>query len=198
MTPLIILVLALYVYLSGLQGPVGTYSLKDRVQKSIESKVSSTKNMQNPFASSGSSSKLNLEGPFVCLYQEKASYAKVMIHKKSIYAKVNGELGNFITLISGDCMYKWQENAQNGTKICGMNQYYPIVETLTKLPFFSLDTIMGVLFKLDPSMRIDEGTLKKLVDSCKKQEVDEAFMSPPKTIEFVEQKLQKPSGIPAQ
>lgn len=114
--------------------------------------------------------KFDLKGPIVCdnLFIENK---KVLLKNKST---------NY--LLSGDCLYFWQEGKLVGGKKCSLSNYINMAENY--LGFLNIDDLANNSLIKD-KMRSADIDFAKVVKSCKREEIkDKSIFEVPKQVRF--------------
>lgn len=118
--------------------------------------------------------KLDLKGPIVC--------GNLFIKDKKVLYK--NKMTNY--LLTGDCLYIWQEGKINGEKKCGLTNYLNIAENYLG-PLNINDLINNNLVKdfiKDKSININD-----VISSCKKGGIkDDSIFSVPEKVLFSNKK----------
>lgn len=147
-------------------------------------KVNETKN-------ASASAKLDLKGPLVCSYSDEKATVDVFIKDSQIYAEMPNKGEKERLLITGDCLYNWDEGETTGKKMCGVGQYIKLIETFSKLGVIDMDTIFGQITELQPSISVPDS--KQLAKSCMREEIEDEVFAIPQNIEFKEEALKVPT-----
>lgn len=117
-----------------------------------------------PTIQTRSSTKIDLQGPFTCLFTTEEATISAYIQDKKIFAQNIDENGTKNYLINGDCLYTWNLNGFSGEKKCGLSQYINTFEVLSSIGISNLDSILSI-----PATQ--EAAIKNLISSCKKEEI---------------------------
>lgn len=154
--------------------------------------------MQALFPSQRSGKGFNLKGPYACSVTDAQKDMKLFIKDRSIYIRYK-ELDkiNYI-LIKGDCAYKWSDQDKQGIKVCDIGQYLSLVDSLSKIPFFSTDILFSMISELKNSSTTEVKTedIKKLVNSCEETDIDNDLFVVPVNVTFIEQEINgKPEDL---
>lgn len=122
--------------------------------------------------------KVDLEGPFFCLFTTEEATISAYIKDKKIFAQNMDKNGTKIFLLNGDCLYTWNLNGFSGEKKCGLSQYINTFEVLSSIGISNLDSILSI-----PTTQ--EAAIKNLISSCKKEEIkNEDIFELPKYVLF--------------
>ena len=126
-----------------------------------------------PTVQTKSSIKIDLQGPFICLFTTKEATISAYIQDKKIFAQNMDENGTKNFLLNGDCLYTWNLNGFSGEKKCGLSQYINTFEVLSSIGITNLDSIASI-----PATQ--EAAIKNLISSCKKEEIknEDIFIIP--------------------
>ncbi len=139
-----------------------------------------------PTSQPNTSINLDLNGPLSCQGKVDEITYTVAIKNKQILAAIvqNKKQNNF--LISGDCLYQWEEGLYVGQKTCGLGQYLSLFESLNSLGIVNANIILDYLPKLGLQSKLpfDPNQIHTILSSCKKQPVDDRLFSIPKTVLF--------------
>lgn len=190
--PLIIIILAVVLRLSGssylANSPIP--SPITAISPAIQTPIP-TKYMANSPKSIFLGKKLDLKGPLVCASHENESDMKLFIQNRKMYAKFSTKENTNYFLVNGNCGYKWVDGEKEGNKICNIEQYLSLFESLSSIPFFSPDMLFSFLPKLNAASnaKISNDIVTSVLNSCEKRPVDDILFEIPHTVRFVEQKM---------
>jgi hypothetical protein len=137
-----------------------------RKQTSSEEIIPSVK----PTIETKPSVKVNLQGPFICLFTTQGATISAYIKDKKILAQTINKSGTKNYLLNGDCLYTWSLNVFSGEKKCGLSQYINTFETLSSIGI----TNFSSLTKLIPAT--SESAVMGLINSCKKEEIENKYI----------------------
>lgn len=143
----------------------------------------------SPSTAVGSSSiSLDLNGPWICKYSNTNMMVDVQIKNKNLsIRKKEGKTSNNY-LLKDDCFYMWSAGIQ-GTKVCGLEQYITLYESLSSFGFGNVNVLIDKFFKDKTQNKF---LVEDVIKTCKKIEVmnDENFFLP-KEIKFQEQPVSR-------
>lgn len=158
-TPIVIVILSLFFKFN--QPKTGSVLPANSEISTFSPTISDAKN---------GSIKFDLVGPIVCnnlFIQNK----KVFLRNKSI---------NY--LLYGDCLYTWENKANQGIKKCGLSTYIGLVENY--LGFMNIDDLANNSLVKDKLQNKDID-LVNIIKSCKRREIkDKNIFEIPKKITF--------------
>jgi hypothetical protein len=152
--PLVILIIGLFLRLA-----------ENKTIKQDLVLVSPTVTIKKSITPTPSKIKIDLEGPFVCQINTSEASISAFIEKQKVFAQLQEKEAVKNYLLSGDCLYSWEEKKYTGEKICGLGQYFPWLNN-----FSSVNTdFVGQLFgdQITP-----EGfSINQLFSQCRKEEI---------------------------
>lgn len=132
-----------------------------------------------PAVQTKSSIKIDLQGPFICLFTTEEATISAYIKDKKISAQTIDKNGTKNYLLNGDCLYTWNLNGFSGEKKCGLSQYINTFEALSSIGITNFDS----LTKFIPATQ--EAAVINLISSCKKEEIkNEDIFELPKYVLF--------------
>lgn len=126
-----------------------------------------------PTVKADSSVQINLDGPFVCLFETKEATISAYIKDKKIFSQVVDKNGTKNFLLNGDCLYIWTANVFSGEKKCGLSQYINTFEMLSSIGITNMNSLAGSLKSIGglSTEASQEAAIKNLISSCKKEEI---------------------------
>lgn len=130
--------------------------------------------------------KLDLYGPYRCVYKTEQSTIDVSVRNKHI--AVLYETGSSLThvVVTDTCGYKWDEGSTKGDKMCNISQYMSIVEMLSSMNILKFDSILSMVNQVAPGSSIDSSMMSAVTDTCKKEDISEAIFTIPQSISFTD------------
>ena len=114
---------------------------------------------------------IDLNNESICDYSSKEASISAYIKSKRIFLqntdKENKERSYL--LISGDCLYRWQDKGNKGEKTCGISSFITIADNLIKFGLINPETLSKQFTNLDKyiGMNIDLGEALKNVKCIK-------------------------------
>lgn len=153
-----------------------------------------TDGIQSLFLPDFSGKSIDLKGPYVCSVVDIEKEINVFIKDRQIYIKYKTSDNTNFILVKEDCIHKWVNMEKQGRKVCGIDQYLSMFDSLSSLPLFSTEVLFTLISKLESSsnQRINSEGVKKLVNSCENQDIDDAMFTFPTNITFIEEKFTQP------
>lgn len=113
--------------------------------------------------------KINLTGPYHCIYQDKTRSIEVYIKNKNILGLLKENKVEKKYLLSGDCLYHY-DNRVLLEKKCGLSTYITLGESLLNNGLIDLSTLTSQFPGLTG---ID---VNQVIKSCKKSDIkDQLF-----------------------
>lgn len=130
--------------------------------------------------------KIDLKGPLTCIGNINDASISAFIKDKKIKVIVDKNKEKENILISGDCFYNWDEGEFSGKRICGLSSVISLAETMTNFGGLGADLLFSQLNNLGISNQIatDQAKIAKLVNTCKKDVIDEKVFVVPTNILF--------------
>ncbi|MBI3619663.1 hypothetical protein HY214_00760 [Candidatus Roizmanbacteria bacterium] len=128
-------------------------------------------------------SQLDLVGPFYChVSLEKAASAEIYLKNQNIKASVFSSSSKKNYLFLGDCLHIWKEPDLSGTKMCGLSS----IKSMLKFLPLNADVLRAFLPKLGLPVPtgINQDVINNLLESCKKQPIEENIFLPPTQVLF--------------
>jgi hypothetical protein len=197
--PIIIILVALFVFMNRRFAATKTMSNSFISPTSLPVENSSLFNslLQQNSTNEG---KLDLKGPYYCIYGTKTSTISAYIKNLSIYAEQNSLNSQNNFLLNGDCFYIWQKGKFSGEKLCGISQFMPMINMFSNIGI-SIDNLFNYLplnDLLKDKQFISKEEIDKFVKSCKKQEIDDLIFEVPRQILFRNKDIGSSSPSPMQ
>ncbi len=186
--PIIVLILAFFINSSSQKATF----LAEQVTPTIISQDVIVKKKQS---TAKTNMKLDLNGPYRCVYKDKTIDADISIKNKNVYAVYKTKNTTATAVLKGDCAYNWEQNKLTGEKMCGISQYISIFEMLSSWNIMSFDSLSSMISEAQPGMSIDSSVMSNIAESCKKEEVNDSLFVVPTTISFSDVKSISPSGL---
>ncbi len=116
----------------------------------------------------------DLQGPVVCQLSSSEASLSAFLKDKKILVKIEikDKINNF--LYKDDCLFVWTSGVFSGEKKCGLSPYFKTIEDLLSMNLFSFDNFITSLIYLEktPFLPINISDVKKLINSCKKEEIE--------------------------
>lgn len=200
--PLIIILIASILrfsqatYNSNTKAPTVPTSVMNTPSPNISSgfTIDATDRIQSLFLPDFSGKSIDLKGPYVCSVVDIEKEINVFIKDRQIYIKYKTSDNTNFILVKEDCIHKWGNTEKQGRKFCKIDQYLSMFDSLSSLPLFSTEILFTLITKLESSsnQRIDSEGVKKLVNSCEKQDLVDNIFTLPTNITFIEEKLTEP------
>jgi len=122
--------------------------------------------------------KLDLQGPWRCLFNDEEATITAYIKDRKIKIKIQNNKENSYFLIHNDCFYQWSESRANGEKSCGLSPYLNFAESILKN---NQNMFFDLFFK---QFKEFKGKSFSFENICKKDNVDENIFLVPTTILF--------------
>lgn len=135
-----------------------------------------------PESSSANTPALDLEGPWSCATSTTDGSASLYIESNKVKFALTTDEGTQSVLLSGDCLYSWQESM--GTKQCGFGEYLGLFATL--LPGAGDVDIASII---EEQLVGDEAQMKvfqSLRATCQKQSVQASVFQIPQDVDWQE------------
>jgi len=180
--PIVVLLVALYFKIS--ENKTLSYNKSPVATPTTVLQVQSEPSMPVKKNSVDNSLNLDLTGPYQCEDTQASHSAKLYIKNKNIYASIveNQQRQDF--LLKGDCIYRW--SGYKGEKSCGISEYVGLYETLSAVGFMSFDTLFEKGMEMGGMSASSEASLKRTINSCKKQIVADSIFTYPSNVVFKE------------
>lgn len=140
---------------------------------------------------------INLKGPFICSVIAESEYSGVVYIKNKnvlgdmLVAKENTKLS---VVLKDDCIYKWQQGAKTGVKMCGLSPYLSILDTMSNLNLLDAGILMTMITKYGDDSGAANLTQKAPVVTCKKDAVEDTIFVIPKSVQFQLRTIATPSA----
>lgn len=131
----------------------------------------------------------DLKGDVVCSFFDKE--ASISAYKKgsNIFFRnsMQKETNNY--LVNGDCVYIWKKGGYTGQKVCNVEQYVSIAQTLFSSGLFDVNILMSYLPQTVSASQsaLPVTKIKQVIQSCHNQEVTEkGLFEVPKNVVFTQ------------
>jgi len=132
--------------------------------------------------------KLDLQGPWICGYQDKESSISAFISNSRFFAEYKNKTTTQRYLVKDDCYYIWDKFKLLGEKNCGsVKQVLNIANMLLGLNVLDVKDIMSYLPQLgleNKSGATNEAQIQSILNSCKKEKFDEKVFAVPSAVKF--------------
>jgi len=142
--------------------------------------------------SSSKKTTIDLNGPYICAYNDPEMKAQVYIKQKQVFAALEDTKTHYM-LLKQDCIYMWDVGATKGSKICGIGQYVSMYETFGSN--FDIGSIIPMFLQMqgaNSNLSMLESKAPDFAKSCKKQEVPNEVFVIPSSIQFIQDELKAP------
>lgn len=138
---------------------------------------------------------LDLTGPVVCKQKIEDSEYENTAHVQNGQARIVFHTKNeeSLTLLTNDCVYKWQQGSKKGTVTCGVQTMLAMYNTVSSIGI--LDHFSGQLSQM---IGIPTESLNQLLKTCKKENFEGISFEVPNSVVFEESspaQLQEGLGI---
>lgn len=183
--PIIIVVTAVFIKLTS-----RSTQQKGFVKKQLTPTPTKTQNLLDklkPDKKSTDSAKFNLTGPLICSFDSQNSKVKAYIKDKkiSLIVEKKDETDNF--LLTGDCLYNWDEGSYSGEKICGISEKVNILEGLLSSGLVDINFLfksLNQIMSINPTEKSGD-SFQSILNSCENKPIPENIrFSLPKNILF--------------
>jgi hypothetical protein len=133
---------------------------------------------------------IDLNSEYVCDYSSKEASISAYIKSKKIFSKNTDKKKSSINylLISGDCLYNWNDKEKNGEKTCGISSFINIADNLLKFGLINPETLSKQFVNLDDyiGMNINTSDVLKNIKCTKAKVPSTISFDFPKQIMFKE------------
>jgi len=134
------------------------------------------------------STSINLQGPWICSYQDQESSISAYIKDQQIFAEQKTKKIYQRYLIKDDCYYIWDQMKLAGEKKCGgIKQILGVVNTMLGLNILNINDITSYLPQLGLGDQINSTNttqIQTVLNSCKKEKIDERIFVVPGAVRF--------------
>ncbi len=131
---------------------------------------------------------INLQGPLTCAFNSQVNYqGMIYIKNKHVRADVVTSSSSSATIsavLSGDCLYKWEQKSVTGVKMCGLSQYVAILDTMANFGALDAQTLMSLVTQFGNANGATNMPKNVPETVCKKDTVSDGVFDIPKTIRF--------------
>ncbi len=131
---------------------------------------------------------LDLTGPWVCSGKIDNLLVDIFIKDKKIKAVLDQKNKKENMVFNDGCYFHWFNDQYVGEKLCGLSSFVPVVETM--ISFGDLDLVIKQLAKLGLEEKIATNSAEatKLMQSCRKKNIDAEIFYVPANILFKNKK----------
>jgi hypothetical protein len=127
--------------------------------------ISPTATIKKSITPTPSKIKIDLEGPFICQINTSEASISAFIEKQKVFAQLQEKEAVKNYLLSGDCLYSWEEKKYTGEKICGLGQYLPLLNNLSSFNFDLVNQLAG------NQIPLKEFSINQLFSQCRNEEI---------------------------
>jgi hypothetical protein len=139
--------------------------------------------------------RIDLKGPLLCDIQDTSASISAQIKDTQVKAQIISGKTTTYYVLKNDCLYQWEKLKRTGNKVCNLGPAISMVNMVGSYAlsdnslsnsaiaksaesFTSLSTSSASLLSLQ--------NFKKIVQSCKKGEIDDKIFTVPTNIVFTE------------
>lgn len=130
---------------------------------------------------------INLTGPLVCTFDSQSDYpGTLFIKNKNVFARLlpKGEEATISVLLKDDCVYKWENKATTGAKICSVSQYITMINMLSSFNLLDAESLMNIITQFGQANGAKNMPEKAPAATCLKEMMADSIFDLPKNIQF--------------
>lgn len=178
-----------YIFLAILIFFVGYVLIVSQPQINIQRQVFPIQTPANPkqmLKEASPSAAFNLQGPLICSGEYNGSKYEALVLKRKIKAVINTKKESLNVLVTNGCIHIWPEGQSSGQRICGIDLYLQILESLSSLRGLNINNALSfipkdILKDGGPSKQGKEG----FSGACVKKDLNESLFKLPANVVFV-------------
>lgn len=128
----------------------------------------------------------DLKGPLICQGKIDEASVSAYIKNKNIKIVIDKDRERENILVAGDCFYNWEKGDFSGKRICGLSSLLSVAETMAGFGGFNAGFLFSQLnnFGVNTKIATDQAKIADLVNTCKKEIIDDKVFIVPTNILF--------------